>query len=126
MTSPVVKTTPDPKTQHKAVSTPESEASARIADLQTRLSALKLEIRTATGRLTNADPKAVSLLEKENETLRSRETALRKALYGLMMDADKPRQMDEAEQALEILRRAAVEYFKKANVAPEIWKNIES
>ena len=110
----------------KGISTPESEATARINSLQKTLTTLKQELHTIQGKLANRDPGLVQRLIKENEQLKSRITVLRKALYAIMVDADKPRQMEEADLKLEVLRRAAIEFFKKENVAPEIWKNIES
>ena len=121
-----VGTAPATPAQPKGPVTPESEASARIAHLQTAVDALKAEVKTLKGKLANRDPVLQHKLKSENEALTTRLKLLKKALFGIMMDSYKPRLTDEAEIKYEVLRRAAVDYFKKANIAPEIWKNIES
>ncbi|OFZ56421.1 MAG: hypothetical protein A2428_15735 [Bdellovibrionales bacterium RIFOXYC1_FULL_54_43] len=110
----------------KAPASPEAEANARIAELQAKINQLKQDLRTNAGRLANRDPLTLNKLQTENEQMKVRVAALKKALYALLVDYRKPRQPDEADLNYEVLRRAAVDYFKKANIAQEIWKNIES
>lgn len=105
---------------------PEAECSARIKEIQARIVALQSEIRMIQGRYANRDPALARTLAKENELHHARLVLLQKALFGLMMDSYKPRQAQEEQQQYEILRRSTVEYCKKANVDPEIWKNLES
>lgn len=122
------KNPPSPKDSKsgKTISTPESEAAARINDLQARLASLKQEIKTIQGRMANRNPQMILATQKENDLLKARIEKLKSALFTLVMDSYKPRSPDEAELNYENLRRASVDYFKKANIAPEIWKNIES
>lgn len=115
-------TLPNPGPQ----ASPEAEANARIKEIQARIVALQSEIRTVQGRYTNRDPVLARSLAKENELHRARLALLGKALFGLMLDSFKPRQAQEEQQQYEILRQSAVEYCKKANVDPEIWKSLVS
>lgn len=101
-------------------------SSARIAELQDKLTILKQEVRIIQGRLANRDPAASARLQEENKKLKERVTALEKALYAIITDFQKPRSSEEATLHNDVLRVAAVDHFKKANVDPELWKNIVS
>lgn len=109
-----------------AALTPEAQASARIKDLQAAVAALQKDCRTLEGLLANRNPQALERLNQENEKLRARAFALETALGALMIDSLKPRLAEEEKAQFEILRQATVEYCKKANVDPEIWKNLVS
>ncbi|HAR44582.1 MAG TPA: hypothetical protein DCS07_18440 [Bdellovibrionales bacterium] len=110
----------------KPTLSPEAELSGRIKEIEARLLVLNGEIKVLKGKLSNRDPLLAHKLKKENELLKGRIGKLEQALAALLADSFKPRQPDESNIQLDVMRRAAVEYFKKANVAPELWKNIES
>lgn len=101
-------------------------AQARIDELQLQIGLLNKEIHTINGKISNRDEDFVANLQKENTKLKLRLVDLEKALRALLADAYKGRQSDELRLKLEILRQSAIGYFKKNNVDPEIWKNIES
>jgi len=123
---PTLKPAAAPATPPKVSLSPEAEAATRIKELETKLTALNAEIKVLHGKLSNRDPLIAHKLKKENEALAIRIAKLEQALYALLADSFKPRQPDESNLQYEVIRRAAVEFFKKANVAPELWKNIES
>lgn len=117
---------PQPAQPAPILQTPESAANSRIKDLQARIIALQMEVRTMQGRFANRDPKLLRLLKKENADLKARILLLEKAFYGLMLDALEPRNSEEENIRYGILREATVEYCKNTNVDPEIWKNLAS
>ncbi len=106
--------------------TPESEAKERIKMLQDSVKALQGEIRTLSGRLANRDPVLIASLQADNKVLRERLGRMEKALAGLLTESLAPKQQDDIKLQLEVLRLATVEYCKKANITPELWKSIES
>ncbi|OFZ83029.1 MAG: hypothetical protein A2583_13290 [Bdellovibrionales bacterium RIFOXYD1_FULL_53_11] len=104
--------------------TPEAEASARIGMLQESVKNLEGELRTIEGRFKNRDPALIAPLQAENKRMQDRIDTLLKSYYFLLMESLMPRQSDEFKAQLEILKNSAIEYFKKANIDQEIWKNI--
>lgn len=114
-----------PQTQDLEAS-PEAQAEARIKELQAAIVRLQKELRTMKGQFSNRDPRLLRTLQQENEALQKRLARLETALLGLLLDAFRPRTVEEEKQQYEILRLAAVEFCQKANVDPEIWKNLVS
>ncbi|MCM2277799.1 MAG: hypothetical protein NDJ89_06955 [Oligoflexia bacterium] len=106
--------------------TPEAEVNHRIKELQAQVVTLQKEIRMTQGRFANRSPEIQKALEKENQDLRLRLSALEKALLAIHLDAHLPRRLEEEKTQYEALRLAIVEYCKKTNIDPEIWKNLVS
>jgi hypothetical protein len=104
--------------------TPEAEANARINVLQEHVTRLEAEVKTLDGRLHNRNPAVAEALRKENEALRERVSALIRALNTLVGESLLPRHPEDQKVQLEALRHAAIEFCKKENINPEIWKNI--
>lgn len=104
----------------------EAKINARINELQTSLVKLKNDIRTMQGRIENRNPDTAKKLEAENMGLRTRLVLLEKAFYGVIMESTEPRSADEANQLFSIFKNTAIEYFKKVNISPDLWKNIAS
>lgn len=105
---------------------PEDEVKARVKALQTQAEALENEIKTMRGRISNRDPEALKDLQKENEELKARSLRLQKILSGILVENLRPSQISDEKVRHEILRQAAISYFRKANIDPEIWKSIAS
>ena len=105
---------------------PESAANARLDDLQTKVAVIRKELRTLQGRISNRDPAKVESLKDENQELSKRIKLMEKALFGLIDESLRPRQGEDLRTQYEVRRQAAVEYCKKANLDPEIWKSIVS
>jgi predicted nuclease with TOPRIM domain len=118
------KTTEEKAAAPVASMTLEAEVTARINALQETVKVLEGEIRTLTGRFANRNPALLAPLKKENTELTERLEKLEKCHLGLLLETTKPRQNDEFKTMTEVLRLAAIEYFRKANINPEIWKNI--
>jgi hypothetical protein len=104
--------------------TPETEATSRINVLQESIKAVEGEIRTLSGRFANRNPALVEPVKKENEELKKRMDLLQKALFGLLLESTKTKLMEDQKNQLDILKQAAIDYFKKANINPDLWKNI--
>lgn len=99
----------------------------RITSLQESIVPLEREIRTLEGKITNRSPAAVAVLKKEKARLLERVKLLEKALYAIVaLDAFKPRSNEDSAGQYELVRAAAVEHCKNANLDAELWKNIES
>lgn len=105
---------------------PEAEATARVNALQDTVKALEIEVRILQGKTANRDPRAFKELARENTALQERVVRLQKALYGLLSESSQPRTNEDYKNRVEILRRSALDYCKKLNVNPELWKSIES
>jgi hypothetical protein len=110
--------------QPAAEMTPEAAVRGRIEALQKEVDALSNDLRTVQGKLANRDPVLIAQIHRENAELKTRLGGLQKALYALLTEMMTPSQPDDLSLRYEVLRRAAIDYFKKANVDPEIWKNI--
>lgn len=104
----------------------ENELNAKINELQAQAATLVGELRIYEGRIANRNPALAAKLKTENLVLTKRIAALEKALLAISLDVLKPRINDDAKLQYEILRQAAVEFCKKTNTDPEIWKNIAS
>lgn len=97
-----------------------------LSAIQEYVRNLHIEVRTLEGRIKNNDPAAVKRLNEENQALRDRLAQLEKALSAMITDALAPRSADEAGIQYEALRKAAVDYFTKSKINPDLWKNIAS
>ena len=115
-----------PKNESNTPQTPEEAANLRVKELQTALARLQSEIRTGQGKLANRDPTILKRLTHENEQLHFRINLLEAALLALCQDALVPKNAEDDAARLEILRQATLDYCRKKNVDPEIWKNLES
>jgi hypothetical protein len=110
--------------QPSGLPSPESESHARIDALHDQVKGLEAELKTLEGRLANRDPNLVVALRKENQELRNRSVKLIRAYFALVSEATAIRDDDPRRTELETLRTAAMQYFQKNNVNPEIWKNL--
>jgi hypothetical protein len=100
------------------------ESQARVNLLRAQVVLLEKELHTIQGKLDNRDPVAARKLSKENSELRARVVRLEKALSGLIADGFLAREPADQKLKNDVLQQAAVEFFKKANLDPELWKNI--
>jgi hypothetical protein len=107
-------------------SPPPDDPATRIATLQDSIKALESEIRTLEGKIANRNAAVAERLTLENRELNKRVERLRKCLYGLQLEAGEGRSPAESALAYETLKSAALDYFKIANVDPELWKNLAS
>lgn len=112
------------KPQAPAQISPEAEANARIDAIQETCKTIEGELRTLSGRFKNRDPALIKPLQAENAQISARLALLEKAFLGLLVETTKPRQVEEMKTQLDILKSSAVEYFRKANINPDLWKNI--
>ncbi len=115
---------PSKKEEKPREPSPEEQAHARITELEKQVKALELELRTAQGRLLNRDPALFQKLKAENKELKERKAKLEKALFALVSESFQAPRSEELKIQLEVLRLAAVDFCKKANIDPEIWKSI--
>ena len=104
--------------------TPEEEAKTRIDSLQKNVIELEQELKTLEGKYANRDPEAAKNLEQENQELSKRVERLETVLSGILDDMLKPRHKDDATLQHEVLREAAVQYCKMANIDADIWRSI--
>ena len=81
-------------------------------------------LRTMEGRFKNRDPALIKPLQGENTELSTRLALVEKAFLALLLETTRPRGMEEMKNTLDILKSSAVEYFRKANINPDLWKNI--
>jgi hypothetical protein len=109
-----------------AAVSPEAEAMARIKALQAQITVLNQDSKIIEGKLANRDPKLVAKLESENAFIKARIEKLELAIGAVFTRSNQPTSLDDLKTQYEILRSAAVEYFKKNNVDAELWKNIVS
>lgn len=115
--------TPSPS---KIALPPEEEVRNRIQELEKAILKITGEIRSLKGKIDNNNPAEIAEIQAQNNMFQGRIESLRKALYVLTMELFSRRQPDDMKQKCEVLRLAAVEYFKNSKVNQEIWKNIES
>jgi uncharacterized coiled-coil protein SlyX len=99
---------------------------ARIAELEKTLAATLHEVRTLEGKLANRDPKLIAQLKKENDELTKRFDVLKNVLFAMISESYLARNADEFKLQYEVLKQAALEYFKTSNTDPELWKSIAS
>lgn len=107
-----------------AATTPEADATRRINALQEAAKKLDGEIKILEGQFKNRDPALVAALQAENKVLRERLSRLEKAY--LILSSEKLDSMNPNDLTVqtEALRVAAVEFCKRANINPEIWKSL--
>jgi hypothetical protein len=105
---------------------PEGDLNLRITELQAQNALLLQEIVTLEGKINNRDPLLLEKTKKENETMKQRFQILKKTLFAIISESYQPRTAEEAKLQYEVLRKATVEYCKKAKIGQEIWKSIES
>lgn len=116
-----------PKTPAAAApQSPEAQALARVKELREKISQAHQQILTLEGKLKNRDPNLIARLKKENDEMGKRFALLKKSLFAIIAESYQPRSADELKLQYEVLRRAAVEYCKKAKIDPELWKSIAS
>lgn len=99
---------------------------ARVDSLRQEVSMLEKQIRSLQGMIKNRDPKRVKSVQDENESLKARMKRLETAFYGSVTDMFRPRNADESNIQYELLKEWTADFFKKANVDLELWKNIAS
>ncbi|MBI4924526.1 MAG: hypothetical protein HY843_01265 [Bdellovibrio sp.] len=104
----------------------EDEISLRIADLEATIKKTAGEIKSLEGKIAINSPQEIAEIQAENTALVSRAEKLGNLLYGLMLEGFHSVKAEEGKILGEVLRESAIEYFKKANIKNEIWKNIES
>jgi hypothetical protein len=109
-----------------APAAPPSGTQVRIAELQAALETVTSDIRTAQGRLSNRDPQVVGKLKNENAELAKRFELLKSTLFAMITESYQARNADEFKLQYEVLKLAALEYFKITNTDPELWKSIAS
>ncbi len=105
---------------------PEEEARLKVTSLQENIRTLEKDIKTLEGKLANNNPAEIAEIQAENNVLQNRLERLEKALYGLITETYNGRQSDDLKIKCEVLREAAIDYFKFAKIKNEIWKSIES
>ncbi len=105
-------------------STPEADATRRINALQEAVKKLEGEIKTLQGQFKNRDPALTAALQAGNKVLRERLDRLERAYLILASEKLDSRNPEDLTVQTEALRVAAVDFCKKANINPEIWKNI--
>jgi len=103
-----------------------TEINVRINEVQATANALAQEVRMLEGMLANRDPILCQKLKNENAELQKRFDLLKSVLFAMILESYQPRNADEVKLQYEVLRLAAVDYFKKTKTDPEIWKSIES
>jgi hypothetical protein len=103
-----------------------AEINHRINGLQATLQVLNAEVRMLEGKLSNRDPALCQKLKSENAELQKRFDLLKNVLFAMISESYQPRNADEVKLQYEVLRLAAVEYFKNTKTDPELWKSIES
>ena len=105
---------------------PESETTGRIKALEERAKTLNLEVKSLDGRFANRNPAALASIKAENAQLHIRFEKLQNALYSLLSERLSLGTPEENKLRTDILRTAAIEYFKKTNTDAELWKNLVS
>ena len=103
-----------------------TEIHARINELQTTVQNLTTEVHMLDGKLSNRNPELYQKLKEENAELQKRFDLLKTVLFAMISESSQPRNADEMKLQYEVLRLAAVDYFKKAKTDPELWKSIAS
>ena len=99
---------------------------ARVAELQSQLAILEQEVKTLAGRIANRDPVKAKAITAENVTLKARLALLQKLYFTLAQKMSLGSSAEDVSTEYEMLRLAAVDYFKQINLDPELWKNIAS
>lgn len=98
----------------------------RIAELEKTLATTLQEVRTLEGKLANRDPALIATLKKGNDELEKRFNVLKNVLFAMINESYLARNADEFKLQYEVLKQAALEYFKTSNTDPELWKSIAS
>ncbi len=108
--------------------TPNSEEAIRIR-IQTLEEIVKTTegaIKSMEGKLLMNNPKEIADIQAENNVVQNKIDKLENLFYGLLIEGFQNPKAEELKSFSEILRESAIEYFKKADIRNEIWKNIES
>lgn len=103
-----------------------TELRARVNELQSTVQNLTAEVRTLEGKLSNRNPELCQKLKGDNAELQKRFELLKNVLFAMISESYQPRNADEVKLQYEVLRSAAVDYFKKNKTDRELWKSIES
>lgn len=123
MTNPKNDNTPPPAPAAQAT---EAEVQARINNVQEAIKKIEGEIKSIEGKIANNNPTEIAEIQAENNLLQGKVEQLENFLFALILEAYQGSQLEAMKMKGEVLRLSAVEYFKKANIKIEIWKNIES
>lgn len=122
--APAASANPQPAANLKL--SPEAETNQRITGLKAQIADLEKDVRMLTGKVANRDPAVARAIGRENTELEGRLDLLEKALFSVISESYLPRNSGDFQQKYEAIQDAAVEYLKKKNVDPELWKNIVS
>jgi hypothetical protein len=114
------------KNPSPAVPTPLSSVQSRVGELEKTLATTLQEVRSLEGKIANRDPKTIEALKKENDALSRRFDLLKNVLFAMIAESYLARNADEFKLQYEVLKQAALEYFKTSNTDPELWKSIAS
>jgi hypothetical protein len=104
----------------------ESGTTTNIGELEAKIKTLEQEIIILEGKIGNRNPQQLEKVKRENAELKQRFQLLKKALFVIINESYQPRTIQEADLHYDVLRRATVEYCKKAKIDQELWKSIES
>ena len=114
------------KPAQAAPQSPEAQALARVKELREKITQTQSQLLTLEGKLRNRDPNRIARLKKENEDMTKRFALVKKSLFAIIAESYQPRSEDEWKLQYEALRKATVEYCKKAKVDPQLCKSIAS
>ncbi len=115
-----------PSTPAAPALSPAEEVKLRIKTLEENIQSLQRQIKILNGRLIALDPQAAKQIESENKIFESRIQKLEIILFALITENQSSKDPADAKLKFEVFRAAALDYFKKANVDPETWKNLAS
>jgi hypothetical protein len=118
--------TPPPATAAATPPAAPTTIQGRVAELEKNLATTLQEVRTLEGKLANRNPKLIEALKKENDELEKRFQVLKNVLFAMISESYLARNADEFKLQYEVLKQAALEYFKVSNTDPELWKSIAS
>lgn len=104
----------------------QEEIHERILKLNQEISALRNEVKRLQGLLKNRAPAVLEKAKSENAGLKTRMQLLEKALFGILVDSEKPRVAEEERLQYEVLRQTTLELCQKADINPEVWKSLVS
>jgi chromosome segregation ATPase len=106
------------------MSTPAIQINESVAALKARIRQLEGEIRTLNGKISNRSTSRAQAVQKENQQLGLRVSALESKIAELLTQSTSPAQADDLKQQTEILRQVAIEYCQHNKIDPELWKNL--
>lgn len=104
----------------------EVQTQAKVTQLETQLKSLENEIKIINGKLKNRSVSRISELEPENQKLREELKQQQRILLGVLIDNFRPNQASDEKIQFENYKLGTLEYMKKLEIEPDLWKNIES